>query len=841
MAQVAPTPLPSSRPQRYDHRALEARWQARWAADRLYEAQVDTTRPKYYALVMFPYTSGDLHLGHWWNFAVADVHARYKRMRGFNVLFPPGFDAFGLPAEGAAIRHGTHPYSWTMDNIRNMERQWRTMGGSYDWSKELATCLPEFYRWNQWFFLQFYKRGLAYKQKAPVNWCPKDQAVLANEQVHNGRCWRCDTPVVKRDLEQWFFRITRYADELLDFSGIDWPERIQTMQMNWIGRSEGVEFRLPVADHPGLAIAAFTTRIDTVFGMTYVVLAPEHPLVGQLTTPSRRAEVEAYVAQTRRQTEIERLATDKEKSGVPIGSYAVNPASGERLPIWIADYVLASYGTGAIMAVPASDERDWEFAKKFGLPIRVVVRPADDPAAVTPERLPGNRAYVDPGVMVNSGEFDGLPNRDALERIADWFEERGVGERRVNYRMRDWLISRQRYWGTPIPMVYCPDDGIVPVPEAELPVLLPADVEFRTAQGENPLALSQEFVNTSCPTCGGPARRETDTMDTFMDSSWYFLRYTSPDTGDAPGFDQDGVRYWLPVDQYMGGAEHAVMHLLYSRFFIKVLRDMGLVEFGEPFRRLYNQGEVLGPDGKRMSKSHGNVVNPDEHVGRSGADAVRGWLMFLGPWDQGGHVNMSALGAIQDLLQHIWDLATGPAPAPGHGAGDAELRRLTHGTIKGVSHDLDGFRFNTMVSKLMIFRNELRRIRDACEQGVAGQAVGRAAWDEAIDTLIRLVAPSFPHIAEELWTAARGHPYSVHQQPWPEFEEALLAQAEIVLVVQVNGKLRDQLRVPVVVAGDQAQLRELALALPRVRQFVGDGTVQKVVVVPGKLVNVVVK
>jgi len=841
MAQVASTPLPSSRPQRYDHRALEARWQARWVADRLYEAHVDTTRPKYYALVMFPYTSGDLHLGHWWNFAVADVHARYKRMRGFNVLFPPGFDAFGLPAEGAAIRHGTHPYTWTMDNIRNMERQWRSMGGSYDWSKELATCLPEFYRWNQWFFLQFYKRGLAYKQKAPVNWCPNDQAVLANEQVHNGRCWRCDTPVVKRDLEQWFFRITRYADELLDFSGIDWPERIQTMQMNWIGRSEGVEFRLPVADHPDLAIAAFTTRIDTVFGMTYVVLAPEHPLVDQLTTPSRRAEVAAYVAQTRRQTEIERLAADKEKSGVPIGSYAVNPANGERLPIWIADYVLASYGTGAIMAVPASDERDWEFAKKFGLQIRVVVRPADDPAAVTPERLPGNRAYVDPGVMVNSGEFDGLPNRDALERIADWFEERGVGERRVNYRMRDWLISRQRYWGTPIPMVYCPDDGIVPVPEAELPVLLPADVEFRTAQGENPLALSQEFVNTSCPTCGGPARRETDTMDTFMDSSWYFLRYTSPDTGDAPGFDQDGVRYWLPVDQYMGGAEHAVMHLLYSRFFVKVLRDMGLVEFGEPFRRLYNQGEVLGPDGKRMSKSHGNVVNPDEHVGRSGADAVRGWLMFLGPWDQGGHINMSALGAIQDLLQHIWDLATGPAPAPAHGAGDAELRRLTHGTIKGVGHDLDGFRFNTMVSKLMIFRNELRRIRDAGEQGVAGQAVGRAAWDEAIDTLIRLAAPSFPHIAEELWTAARGHPYSVHQQPWPEFEEALLAQAEVVLVVQVNGKLRDQLRVPVVVAGDQAQLRELALALPRVRQFVGDGTVQKVVVVPGKLVNVVVR
>jgi leucyl-tRNA synthetase len=832
MAQTVRSPADTTRGRRYDHRELEARWQARWAADDLYEARSDPSRPKHYALVMFPYTSGDLHLGHWWNFAIADVHARYKRMRGFNVLFPAGFDAFGLPAEGAAIRHGIHPYTWTMDNIRNMERQWRTMGASYDWSKELATCLPEYYRWNQWFFLEFFKHGLAYKQKAPVNWCPKDQAVLANEQVHNGRCWRCDTPVIKRDLEQWFFRITKYADELLDFSQVEWPERIRKMQTDWIGRSEGVEFRLPVADHPELSIAAFTTRIDTVFGMTYVVLAPEHPLVEELTTPERRAEVEAYVEQTRRETEIERQSTEKEKTGVFIGSYAINPANGERVPIWIADYVLASYGTGAIMAVPASDERDWEFAERFGLPIRVVVRPADDPSAVTPERLPGRQAYIAPGVMVNSGRFNGLPNTEAMERIADWFEAEGIGRRRVNYRMRDWLISRQRYWGTPIPIVYCPTDGIVPVPETDLPVVLPADVPFQIAQGENPLKFVADFVNTTCPTCGGPATRETDTMDTFMDSSWYFLRYTAPDWHEAPGFDPDQVRYWLPVDQYMGGAEHAVMHLLYTRFFIRVLRDLGLVDFSEPFMRLYNQGEVLGPDGKRMSKSHGNVVNPDEHVARSGADAVRGWLMFLGPWDQGGPINMSALGAIQDLLQHIWALASAPAPSDARGAGDRELRRATHAAIKGISQDVEGFRFNTLISKLMIFRNELRRLR-------AG--VGSEAWDEAIDALLLLAAPAFPHLTEELWSEVRGRTYSIHQQAWPTWDDSLLVEQELTLAVQVNGKLRDQLTLPADQARDEGQVRQQVLGLPKLQSYLASGTVQRVIVVPGKLVNVVVR
>jgi leucyl-tRNA synthetase len=829
-----PRPAPS-RPQSFDHQAIEAKWQTRWEADRLYEADVDPSRPKHYALVMFPYTSGDLHLGHWWNFALADIHTRYMRMRGFNVLFPPGFDAFGLPAEGAAIKSGAHPYTWTMENIRRMERQWRTMGGSYDWSKELATCQPEFYRWNQWLFLQFLKHGLAYRQKAPVNWCP-NHGVLANEQVHNGRCWRCESPVSKRDLEQWFFRITDYADDLLDFSEIDWPERIVAMQTNWIGRSEGVEFDLPVDRHPELKIPVFTTRVDTVFGMTYVVLAPEHPLVEQLTAPERKAEVDAYVERSRRESEIERMSADREKTGVPIGSFAINPANGERLPIWIADYVLGQYGTGAIMAVPASDERDWEFARKFDLPIRVVVRPPDAPDDVTADQLPGNAAYVDPGLMVNSGQFNGLSNEAALERIADWFEERGIGRRRVNYRMRDWLVSRQRYWGTPIPVVYCPTDGIVPVPDEQLPVRLPEDVEFEGTEagaGSNPLATSASFVNTTCPRCGGPARRETDTMDTFMDSSWYFLRYTSPGFEQGP-FDTDKVRYWLPVDQYMGGSEHAVMHLLYSRFFVRVLKDLGLVDFREPFKRLFNQGEVLGPDGKRMSKSHGNVVNPDHHVERSGADAVRGWLAFLGPWDQGGPINESALGAIRDLLRDIWNLASAPQPEPASGPADKDVQRAVHAAIKGVGQDIEGFRFNTMISKLMILRNELKHAQ-------AVDTVGRETWADAIRTFVLLASPVFPHVAEELWTEVLGLGYSVHQQDWPTYDEALLAQSQVTLVVQVNGKVRDQMVLDAEVARDEARVRDLVLALPKIKQYIAGGSVQRVIVVPGKLANVVVR
>ncbi len=520
---------------------------------------------------------------------------------------------------------------------------------------------------------------------------------------------------------------------------------------------------------------------------------------------------------------------------MPIGSFAINPATGERLPIWIADYVLAQYGTGAIMAVPASDERDWEFARKFDLPIRVVVRPPDAPDDVAPEQLPGNTAYVDAGIMVNSGQFNGLDNEEAWERIADWFEERGIGRRRVNYRMRDWLVSRQRYWGTPIPMIYCPVDGIVPVPDDQLPVRLPEDVEFQaSAEAEgNPLASSPSFVNTTCPKCGGPARRETDTMDTFMDSSWYFLRYTSPQLEDGP-FDKDKVRYWLPVDQYMGGAEHAVMHLLYSRFFMRVLKDLGLVDFREPFKRLFNQGEVLGPDGKRMSKSHGNVVNPDEHVERSGADAVRGWLAFLGPWDQGGTINESALGAIRDLLRDLWNLASAAAPEHATGPADRELRRAVHAAIKGVGQDVEGFRFNTMVSKLMILRNELKHAH-------AAGHVGSEVWAEAIRTFLLLSAPVFPHLTEELWNEVLGLGYSIHQQAWPPFDESLLTLSRVTMVVQVNGKVRDQVVVDAEIARDEAKVRELVLELPRIKQYTAGLSVQRVIVVPGKLANIVVR
>jgi leucyl-tRNA synthetase len=812
-------------PERYDPRRIEPKWQQRWEADQLYENKVDPAREKHYALVMFPYTSGDVHIGHWYNFAPADAHARYKRMRGFNVLMPMGFDAFGLPAENAAIRQGIHPHAWTLGNIRNMERQIRSIGGLYDWSTELATCLPEYYKWNQWFFLKFLERGLAYRAKAPVNWCPNDQTVLANEQVINGRCERCHTEVIQRDLEQWFLKITAYADELLDFSEIDWPERVETMQRNWIGRSEGVEFDIPVDGRPELKIPVYTTRHDTIFGMTFVTLAPEHPLVAELTTADQQSEVLAYQQQARRQSEIERQSSETEKSGVFLGSYATNPANGLRIPIYISDYVLFSYGTGAIQGVPAHDERDFVFARAQGLPIPVVVAPpgwqGEDLAA----------AYVEPGTMVNSPQFDGLPSDpDGKNAIADWLIERGIGRRQVNYRLRDWLISRQRYWGTPIPIVYCDKCGAVPVPEDELPVLLPEDAEFRPT-GQSPLTLHEGFVNTSCPSCGGPGRRETDTMDTFVDSSWYFLRYLSPSLDEPPGFDPEKALYWMPVDQYMGGVEHAVMHLLYARFFVKVLRDMGFVKVGEPFERLYNQGIILGPDGTRMSKSKGNVVNPDDYVRDKGADTVRCFLMFIGPWDSGGPWNPEGIGGIDRFLRRVWMLATEPHQASPSEAADRDILRLTHQTILGVTEDYEKFRFNTMLSKLMTFSNSLEELR--------GQ-VSEAIWSQAVENLLLLLAPAAPHIAEELWTDRLGKPYSIHQQPWPVGDQRLAAEEELTLPVTVNGKPRGELRIPVGMRDDQAAVQELALELPRVKAMLDGATVRKVIYVPGRVVNLVV-
>jgi leucyl-tRNA synthetase len=809
----------------YNPQEIEKKWQRRWVEDKLYEVSEDDPRPKWYALTMFPYTSGDLHIGHWYPMAPSDVHARYKRMQGYNVLHPMGFDAFGLPAENAAIKRGIHPFTWTMQNIENMRRQLKSIGAIYDWSREVITCLPEYYKWTQWFFLKLYEKGLAYRGKAPVNWCPQCQTVLANEQVVDGFCERCDTAVVRRDLEQWFFRITRYADELMDFEGIDWPERIKIMQRNWIGKSSGTDISFAL-DHPGVKekeIRVFTTRPDTTFGVTFMVLAPEHPLVAKLTSPEKKAEVEAYIEKSRRQSERERLSTEKEKDGVFIGAYCTNRLNGEKVPIWIADYVLLSYGTGAVMAVPAHDERDFAFAKKYNLPIRVVIAPPDWKGGELEE------AYIEAGTMVNSGDFNDLPSEKGIDKISDFLEEKGWGGRTVSYKLRDWLISRQRYWGAPIPMVYCDKCGIVPVPEKELPVLLPEDAEFKPT-GESPLKYNEKFVNTTCPKCSAPAKRETDTMDTFMCSSWYFLRYCSPHDEKA-AFDDKKVKYWMPVDLYTGGAEHAVMHLLYARFFIKAIRDMGLVDFGEPFTRLFNQGVIVA-EKQKMSKSRGNVVTPDAYVSELGADAVRAYLMFIGPWEQGGEWNDAGISGMSRWLNRVWNLVGGEYNE-GEVSQQAErdLYRLAHQTIRKVSEDMERLRFNTMLAALMEFTNYLTRVK---EEG----AVSLSAWNEAIDMLLLLLAPACPHITEELWQQ-RGHEYSIHNQKWPQWDEALAKDEEITLVIQVNGKLRHRLTVAASITEDEA--REKALASQKIKAYLEGKKIIKTIYVTGKLVNLVVK
>jgi leucyl-tRNA synthetase len=817
--------------ERYDPAEVEKKWQQKWEADGLYHAP-DDGRQKFYFLTMLPYTSGDLHVGHWYAMIPSDAAARYRRMRGHNVFYPIGFDAFGLPAENAAIREGIHPHKWTYDNIDRMRHQLRSTGAMFDWASEVITSDPEYYRWNQWFFLKLYEKGLAYRALAPANWCPSCQTVLANEQVlPDGTCERCHTPVIHRDLEQWFFRITDYADQLLDFSGIDWPERIVTMQRNWIGRSEGVEIAFGL-DVPGVEqkeLRVFTTRPDTIFGVTFMVLAPEHPLVPLITTPDRRAEVEAYVDQARRQTEIERLSIEREKTGVFTGACCHNLLSGEDVPIWIADYALLWYATGAVMGVPAHDQRDLEFAQQFDIPVRVVIAPPDWHGE------PLEQAYVDPGVMVNSAQFDGLPNEEGKEAIADYVESKGWGQRTISYRIRDWLISRQRYWGTPIPIIHCQKCGIVPVPEDQLPVLLPEDAEFKPT-GESPLASHERFAHADCPGCNGPARRETDTMDTFMDSNWYFIRYLSPQY-DAGPVDPERAGNWLPVDQYTGGAEHAVMHLLYARFFWKLARDLGIVQGDEPFLRLFNQGQILGPDGQRMSKSRGNVIAPDEYVGRYGADTFRCYLMFIGPWDEGGPFGIEGINGVWRWLNRLWGLVLSEPTFPGREGGHApaeavrDLQRLTHQTIRKATEDMERFRFNTLLAALMEMTNGLIRHRDA-------GPVDRDAWDEAIQSLLLMLAPLAPHISEELW-ARTGRPYSVHTQAWPAWDPELAREEEITLVVQVNGKVRDRIQAPADI--EEGRARELALASPRVQKFIDQKRVQRVIYVPGKLVNVVVR
>jgi leucyl-tRNA synthetase len=811
----------------YKANEIEAKWQRKWEETGLYRQVVDRTRPKHYALTMLPYPSGDLHIGHWYAMTPSDARARYMRMKGYNVLFPMGFDAFGLPAENAAIKNRTHPAKWTFANIERMRGQLRSMGAMFDWEREAVSADPGYYKWTQWFFKKLMEMGLAYRKLAAVDFCPNCNTTLAREQVwgEDRHCERCGTPVIKKDLEQWFFKTTDYAEELLDFSQIEWPERVEVMQRNWIGRSTGADVTFHTEQ--GDPIEIFTTRPDTLWGATFMVLAPEHPLVEKVTTAEQRSMVDAYIQQAQRLTDIDRETADREKTGVFTGAYAINPVNQARIPIWIADYVLMSYGSGAIMAVPAHDERDFEFARQFGLDIVEVIRmPGRSDADGELEAAYTSKTE---GHLVNSGEFTGTAVSEAIGNVTTWLEEKGIGKGAVNYRLRDWLISRQRYWGAPIPVIYCPTHGAVAVPDEQLPVLLPEDVEFMPT-GESPLKFHEEFIHTECPLCGQAALRETDTMDTFMCSSWYQYRYLSPQD-DVHPFDPEEGAYWLPVDQYTGGIEHATMHLIYTRFFTMAMRDMGLVNFAEPMTRLYNQGMVLGEDNEKMSKSRGNVVAPDELVQKYGADTVRVYLMFFAKWEQGGPWNHAGIKGPQRLLNDVWEIARhNYQPKTEDEADTRSLLRKTHQTIARVSEDLEGFSFNTAVAALMELRNALS---DARKMG----NVGRAAWNEAVNTLLLLLAPIAPHITEELW-ARRGHEYSIHQQPWPQWDAEVAKEEAITLIVQVNGKVRDKIEVAANL--DNEAVKQIALSSDKAQGWLEGKSPRKVIVVRGKLVNIVV-
>ena len=810
---------------RFPHESIETKWQNRWRDSQIYKVDDTDPRPKWYELTMYPYPSGDLHVGHWYAMTGADIHARFRNMQGYNVLHPMGFDAFGLNAENAAIQRGIHPHSWTMDNIKRMRQQLASMGPMYDWEREVVTCIPEYYKWNQWFFLQFYQNGLAYRDFAPVNWCPSCVTVLANEQVIDGACERCDTTVTHRDMNQWFFRITAYAEELLDQSKMDWPDRINTMQTNWIGKSEGVEFGFDISEYDldSETLVTFTTRIDTVYGVTFVVLAPEHPLVEALTAPKQKDAVKTYINSARKATEVERLAIDREKTGVFLGTYCVNPLTQDRIPILIGDYVLNTYGTGIVMGVPAHDTRDFTFAKKYNLPIKVVVAPPGWDGNELDE------AYVAPGTQVNSLEFNGLSSSEGRLRIADHIEDSNLGTKTVNYRMRDWLISRQRYWGTPIPIIYCDDCGVVPVKEEDLPVVLPEDAEFLPT-GESPLALHTEFVNAECPDCGKPGKRETDTMDTFVDSSWYFLRYVSP-KHSAAAFDEKSAQLWNPVDQYTGGVEHAVMHLLYSRFFVKAARDLGLITYDEPFKRLFNQGTIIYK-GAKMSKSRGNVIAPDDYVSVVGADTVRTYLMFIGPWEQGGEWNDSGINGAARWLNKVWDISNfdpGLFAQKSDPASERELNRLLHKTIMRVGEDIEKFKYNTAISALMEFTNSLAENR-------IPQKISYDNWLHLTRTLYVMMAPIVPHLSEELWESS-GMAFSIHTQPWPAYDESLAQDDEITLVIQINGKVRAKISAPVNITEYDAN--QLALNNASIEKHIEGLEIRKTIFVPGKLLNIV--
>ena len=826
--------------ERYDFANIEPKWQKIWQQRELFKTTRRDDQEKFYYLDMFPYPSGELHMGHVRNYIIGDVVARYKRMQGYNVMHPMGWDAFGLPAENAAIERQIHPAQWTEDCVQRMKVQLNRLGLGFDWSREVNTSSPDYYKWTQWLFLKLYENGLAYRSEATVNWCPSCQTVLANEELEGAVCERCGTPVeMRRAPGQWFFAITKYAQRLLDDLELlgSWPERVRVMQENWIGRSEGVSFKLQL-DGRDDSIEVFTTRIDTIYGITFMALAPEHPLVDELTAGTEYEEpVKNFVRRALAAGEHIRGAEEVEKEGIFSGSYAVHPLTGELVPIWVTNYVLMEYGTGAIMAVPAHDQRDLEFAHKYQIPVKVVIQPPD-------EELDANtmtEAYVEPGVQINCEQFSGMPSEQAQEAIADYLEEQGIGGRAVNYKLRDWLVSRQRYWGCPIPIIYCEQCGEVAVPEEDLPVLLPTDAEFNPT-GESPLAHVASFVNTTCPRCGGPAKRETDTMTTFTCSSWYYLRYTSPQADDVP-FRRQNADYWLPVDKYVGGIEHAIRHLLYARFITKVLYDLGDTSFSEPFSELFTQGMIY-KDGAKMSKSKGNVVTPDEINERYGADTGRVFILFVGPPDQDAEWSDQGVAGAHRFLQRVWRLVTDNQDKfrgdwAEHVSGDLDeeqraIRRKTHQTIMAVTQDIEQMGLNTIVSGLMELTNELLPFAQKIQ---SDDVIACAVLSEAIQTLLVLLSPLAPHLADELWERLC-LPATTYEQDWPQADEEIAAAEQITIVIQVNGKVRDKLQVPAGI--DMEQVEELALASATVQRHIQGKQVKRIIPVPGKLINIVV-
>lgn len=808
---------------------IDRKWQKKWEETELYRFKPENADKKLYCLEMFSYPSGaKLHVGHWYNYGPSDSWARMKRMQGYEVFQPMGFDAFGLPAENYAIKTGIHPQDSTLQNIATMEQQLREMGATFDWNYEVVTCAPEYYKWTQWVFLKLYENGLAYRKEAPVNWCPKCNTVLANEQVIDGHCERCETEVTRRNLTQWFFKITAYAQELLDMvDGLDWPEKTKKIQKNWIGRSEGSEIEFKV-DGNDLSFRVFTTRADTLMGVTYVVLAPELELVNQITTPEQKETVEAYKDYARKVSEIDRLSTTREKTGVFTGAYAIHPVTGEKVQIWIADYALATYGTGCVMAVPAHDERDFEFASKFNLPITRVIKGVGD----ADDKLP----FVEYGILTNSGRFDGMTSEEARVKITEGLADKGAGELKINYRLRDWLVSRQRYWGAPIPVVHCEECGVVPVPEKDLPVMLPYNVEF-TPDGESPLKKSSEFMNTVCPKCGKTAHRDPDTLDTFVCSSWYYLRYPDNKNSDEP-FDKEWINKMLPVDKYIGGAEHAAMHLLYARFVTKALRDMGYLKFDEPFLSLVHQGTILGPDGEKMSKSRGNVVSPDIYIDEYGSDVFRMYLCFGfnyvdgGPWSDDGIKAISRfLGRVERMVERILELRNQKSRDE-ISKEEKELNYVRHMAVKGVSRDAEVFQFNTSIAKMMELINALYKY----DQEAGSKNVPYI--EGVVADLLRLLAPFAPHFAEEMWEDL-GYGYSISNQKWPAWDEKALVKDTIELAIQINGKVKGKMEVSAAAA--DKEIEDMAMVNPDIAELLAGKQVVKVIVIKGRLVNIVVK